>query len=183
MSNPIFNPQTGNIDICAVARLVDSESKYEEVFEIMYQPRGAFEFMNSWTSRNDIVANYIVKGDLVDQVNSELMQKDCVNPIEDTDITYGIEHWEWDQIYEYVVFRSTLDPETVRESVIFNEATSTIEVCHVVWLGSNPKRDKQIIKVPVPKPGTFAGLFGDPHIVTFDGLQYDCQGKQNQHLS
>jgi hypothetical protein len=130
-----------------------------------------------------MVANYIVKIDLVDQVNSELMQKDCVTPIQDTYITEGIEHWQYDQNYEAVSLRSTMDPETVRESVIFNEATSTIEVCYVVWLGSSTKRDKQIMKVPVPKPGTFAGLFGDPHIVTFDGLQYDCQGKQNQQLS
>jgi hypothetical protein len=183
MSNSIFNHQTGNIGICAVAHLVNSELKYEEVFQIMYQPRGPFKFMNSRTRRNDIVANYIVKVDLVDKVNSKLLQSDCSSSIQDTAISVGLYSWNWDEQYNYTSFKYTLDPETVRDSVIFNGDTSSIEVCHIVWLGNSKKRDKQIIKIPLGAPGMFAGLFGDPHIVTFDGLKYDCQGKQNQHMS
>jgi hypothetical protein len=140
MSNSIFNHQTGNIGICAVAHLVNSELKYEEVFQIMYQPRGPFKFMNSRTRRNDIVANYIVKVDLVDKVNSKLLQSDCSSSIQDTAISVGLYSWNWDEQYNYTSFKYTLDPETVRDSVIFNGDTSSIEVCHIVWLGNSKKR-------------------------------------------
>jgi hypothetical protein len=80
-------------------------------------------------------------------------------------------------MYNFTDFRYTLDPITVRDSVIFDQATSTIQVCHVAWLGNSNSKTKQIITINVPAPGTFGGMFGDPHIVTFDGLQYDCQGK------
>jgi hypothetical protein len=177
-SNIIYNQHTGNVDICAVARLKNSDVKHEKVFEIMYRPKVTLKFMASRTSGNAIFADFIVKGDRVDDVNAQLLQSDCSSPISDTEISDGVEHWEWDQIFDYIRFRYSLDPNTVRDSVIVDKASSSIEVCHVVWLGSSTKRDKQMIKIPVPKPGTFAGLFGDPHIRTFDGLQYDCQGKQ-----
>jgi hypothetical protein len=177
-SNSIYNQKTGSVDICAVARLKNSNAKYEEVFEIMYQPKGTFKFMNSRTSGNAIFANYVVKGDRVDDVNAQLLQSDCSSPILDTTISDGLQQWGWDHIYDYVSFNYTLDSTTVRDSAIFSKAASAIEVCHVVWLGNSNKRDKQIIKIPLREPGTFAGLFGDPHIRTFDGLQYDCQGKQ-----
>jgi hypothetical protein len=179
-NNAIYNQKTGSIDICAVARLKNSNAKYKEVFEMMYQPKGTFKFMNSRTSRNAIFANYVVKGDCVDDVNAQLLQSDCSSPILDTAISDGLQQKGWDQIYAYVSFNYTLDPTTARDSTIFNKATASIEVCHVVWLGSSTKRDKQIIKIPLREPGSFAGLFGDPHIRTFDGLQYDCQGKQTQ---
>jgi hypothetical protein len=51
MSNPtIFNHTTRNITICAVARLVDSEEKYEKVFEAVYQPQSPLIFNNTWTT-------------------------------------------------------------------------------------------------------------------------------------
>jgi hypothetical protein len=177
-SNAIYNQKTGKAEICAVARLKNSDVKHEEVFEIMFRPKSAYTFMSSWTSRNAIFANYVVRKDRADDINKQLMQNDCVTPIHDTDISMQLDTWNWDEHYNYTSFNYTLNPQTVRDSVIFNKASSIIEVCHVVWLGSSTKRDKQIITIPVPKPGTFAGLFGDPHIRTFDGLQYDCQGKQ-----
>jgi hypothetical protein len=174
--NAIYNRRTGKVEICAKV-LVDSAAKYQEVFEIQHTYLGLFTFMGSRTSRNSILASYVIKKDRLDDFRTALLQKDCSSPITDTNITKELHHADyWDNKYDFIDFIYTLDPSTVRASVIFDQATSTIKVCHAAWLGNSTNSTKQIITINVPAPGTFGGMFGDPHIVTFDGLQYDCQG-------
>jgi hypothetical protein len=176
--NAIYNKTTEKVEVC-VKVLVDSVTKYQEVFEIQLTFLGPFTFMGSRTSRNSILASYVIRKDRFDDFQAKLLQKDCSSPITDTNITTELHHslQYWDDMYNFTDFRYTLDPITVRDSVIFDQATSTIQVCHVAWLGNSNSKTKQIITINVPAPGTFGGMFGDPHIVTFDGLQYDCQGK------
>jgi hypothetical protein len=174
--NDIYNRRTGKVEIC-VKVLIDSVAKYQEVFEIQHRFLGLFTFMGSRTSRNSILASYVIKKNMPDVFRTALLQKDCSSPITDTDITTELPNMQdWDDRYNYTDFIYTLDPATARDSVIFDKATSTIKVCHAAWLGNSNTRAKQIITIKVPPPGTFGGMFGDPHIITFDGLQYDCQG-------
>jgi hypothetical protein len=174
--NSIYNRRTGKVEVCAKV-LIDSVTKYQEVFEIQHTFLGTFTFMGSRTSGNSILASYVIKKNMPDVFRTALLQKDCSSPITDTNITTELHHADyWDVKYNYTDFIYTLDPATARDSVIFDKATSTIKVCHVAWLGNSTISTKQIITINVPAPGTFGGMFGDPHIVTFDGLQYDCQG-------
>lgn len=175
-NNPIFNPRTGNVEVCVVARLEDSDVEYKKVYALQFRPKGPFSFKNSWSTRNTVVANYLVRFNNVDTLNGELLQKDCSTPIDDTDVIPGFVTYPWDDTYIHAFFNYTFDPSTARDSVLFNEATSSIDVCHVVRLESSTIKDERVISIRVPQPGTVAGLFGDPHIMTFDGLQYDCQG-------
>lgn len=178
-SNSIYNQKTGKVEVCATV-LLDSVVKYQEVLEIQHTFLGAFTFLQSSTSGNSIHTAYVVHKDRLGDFRAALLQKDCKSAIIDTQVNVELnskwDDYSWDENYNYTDFKYTLDPETARNSVIFNAATSSIEVCHVVWLGSSKKRSKQKITIDVPEPGTFGGMFGDPHIVTFDGLQYDCQG-------
>ena len=175
-SNSIFNQRTGNVDVCAVARLADSDVEFKQVYELQFRPKGPFSFKESWSTRNTIAANYLVRLNDLDTLNGELLQKDCFTSIDDTDVLPGFVTYPWDDTYTHATFNYTFDPTTARDSVLFNEATNSIEVCHVVHLGSSTIKDERVVSIRVPPPATVAGLFGDPHIMTFDGLQYDCQG-------
>jgi hypothetical protein len=127
-----------------------------------------------------------------------------LTPIEDIGITIQ-ETWVSSFGYEYeiVAIGYTLDSETVRDSIIFNLESSEIEICHVATLADAPNVvDGQVLKIFVGPPhecgplpffsdsyhipqltstsfqfhlGIFAGLFGDPHIMTFDEQLFDCQ--------
>jgi hypothetical protein len=179
-NNAIYNRRTGKIEICAKI-LIDSVVKHQEVFEIQHTYLGSFTFMGSRTGGNSILTSYVIKKNMPDVFRTALLQKDCSSPITDTNITTELRPVQyWDDRYNYTDFRYTLDPATVRDSDIFDRATSTIQVCHAAWLGNSTNSTKQIITINVTAPGTFGGMFGDPHIVTFDGLQYDCQGKGKQ---
>lgn len=175
-SSGIFNPRTGNVEVCAVARLADSAVEFKQMYALQFRLKGPFSFTNSWSSQNSIFANYLVRIADADTLNGELLQKDCTTPIDDTNVLAGFVTSPWDDTYTHVYFNYTFDPATTRDSVLFNEATSSIEVCHVVRLGRSTSKDERIMSIRLPQPGTVAGLFGDPHIMTFDGLQYDCQG-------
>ena len=174
--NAIFNQRTGNVEVCAVARLADTDVEFQKVYALEFRPNGPFSFINSWSTGNTIVANYLVRISDLDTLNGKLLQKDCSTPIDDTDVLPGLITYPWDDSYTYGHFNYTFDPATARDSVLFNETTSSIEVCHVVRLGSSAIKDERAVSIRVPRPVTVAGLFGDPHIITFDGLQYDCQG-------
>lgn len=172
----IFNQRTGNVEVCAVARLEGTDVEFRKVYAIETRPRGSFSFTNSWSSGNRLGANYLVRTTDADVINGELLQKDCSTPIDDTDVLAGKYISYWYGIYSNAYFDYTFDSATARDSVLFDEATSSIEVCHVVRLGDTAQKDERIIRIQVPRPVTVAGLFGDPHIMTFDGLQYECQG-------
>jgi hypothetical protein len=175
-NNAIYNQQTGKVEICVVGRL-NSQVQYTQVFEVQHGTPGIYSFMSSWTSGNTITVNYVVKKDYLDQIQAELLQVDCSSSIDDTNVAKTMSVSSWDNNHNYTSFMYTLDPETARNSDIFNDETSSIEVCHTVRKGMSDKKDKQVFTIPVPEPAMFGGLFGDPHIMTFDGLQYDCQGE------
>lgn len=120
-NNAVYNQKSGLVQVCAEVR-VDSNIKFHEVFEIQYNAAGAFVFMSSWTGGNTITANYLVSRD---DFNGDLLQKDCVTPIEDTSVTEIIDNWIWDEEYNFTSFMYTLDPGTARSSVIFNADISS----------------------------------------------------------
>ena len=115
------------------------------------------------------------RGDL----NGNLLQKDCSTSIDDTTINAFEYNWVYTsggKEHKVFQFQYTLDPDTIRDSVIFNQRNSHIELCHAVERGCSSRLNKRIIRIPVRRQ-SIGSLFGDPHITTFDGLQFDCQGE------
>ena len=83
-----------------------------------------------------------------------LLQKDCKTPIIDTYITTDNSTYSLNFTYDSSWFLYTLDPITIRDSDIFDDTTSRIEVCHVVRLTNNTNVvDKRIITINVPAEG------------------------------
>jgi hypothetical protein len=120
---------------------------------ILFQP-GAVDviFQESWTGGNGIWANYLIGRN--QNHTAQLFQKDCTTPITDTSITIVPPlSITMNFSYDNVNFGYTLDQNTVQDSVIFNSASSEIEVCHVVTLTDVPdKVSKQVIRIFVPPP-------------------------------
>ena len=121
---------------------------------ILFQP-GAVDviFQESWTGGNEVRANYLIGRD--QSHNAQLFQKDCATPIRDTSITIIVPPLSITMNFSYdnVNFGYILDRNTVQDSVIFNSASSEIEVCHVVTLTDVPdKVSKQVMRIFVPPP-------------------------------
>jgi len=177
----IYNSESWEIEVCVVVNLKESpEVNLKQLVSMFHAGSGTppgpenISFSGSWTNGNGITTNYFIGRDR--ENNAVLLQKDCETPISDTNVTGHNYTYPMNSTYDYYSFRYDLDPTTIRESSIFNATSSTIEVCHEVRLTNNTNIfDHQIIKIVVPDEGTVAGLFGDPHIMTFDGLQFDCQ--------
>lgn len=178
-NNGIYDEKTGKVRVCAIGRL-NSQMRYNQTFEIQHGTPGIYTFMSSWTSGNTITVNYVVKKDYLARIQSELLQVDCSSLIDDTDVVKALSVSSWDNNHNYTSFMYTLDPETARNSDIFNDETSSIEVCHTVRKDNSNKRDKQVFTIPVREPGTFAGLFGDPHIMTL--TVYSTTVKVSQYI-
>jgi len=135
-------------------------------------------FIQSWTGGNFLTLYYQVERNVAH--GGLLLQSDCATPITDTNIiSYPPSTWwpwPYTSPYDNSYFYYNLDPATIYNSVIFDSATSKIEVCHVASITNNPNIfDAKIITIIVPSPGTASGIFGDPHIVTFDEMHFDCQ--------
>jgi len=127
----------------------------------------------------------------------ELFQNDCLTPM-DVEITLSkakrapLDAWNCDEnggncfssasfTEDFLEVTYSLNTSAIVSSQAWNEATWQFEVCNVMRL----LNDTEYVEVEYsqvffyeydPRPsGCLSGEFGDPHVRTFDRLDFDCQ--------